>query len=117
VSTGCPRTILQRAQVEEVMAKRRNRALILIDISVPRNIDAEAQRLPNVYLYNIDDLEAVVRENVRNREQELALCHRVIDARSTELVEKLNSGKGPAPRSRTPLQSSWLFREPAIVSA
>jgi glutamyl-tRNA reductase len=72
-STGSPRTLLELADVEKVMLGRRNRPLVLIDMSVPRNIDAEVQRLENVYLYNIDDLEAIVRKNVSNREQDLAL--------------------------------------------
>jgi len=117
VSTGSPRTFLQRQQVEEVMVRRRNRPLILIDISVPRNIDVEVQRLDNVYLYNIDDLEAVVRENVRNREQELSLCHRIIDARAAELIQKLNSGNGRLSAAGLQFQSSWLSHEVAIVSA
>jgi glutamyl-tRNA reductase len=92
-STGCPRAFLQRADVEEAMVRRRNRPLILIDMSVPRNIDAEVQRLDNVYLYNIDDLEGIVRQNVRSREQELALCHLIVEARATALMEKAKSTK------------------------
>ena len=92
-STACPRAFLQRTDVEAVMARRRNRPLILIDIAVPRNIDAEVQRSNNVYLYNIDDLEAIVRANVRNREQDLALCHRIIETGAGALLEKLNYRK------------------------
>jgi hypothetical protein len=54
-------TILHRADVEALMKHRRNRPLFLIDISVPRNIDPDVQRIDGVYLYNIDDLEAIVR--------------------------------------------------------
>jgi glutamyl-tRNA reductase len=46
--------------------------------------------LENVSLYNIDALEAMARQGVRNREQQLAACHRIIDAHVTALVEKLN---------------------------
>ena len=46
--------------------------------------------LENVSLYNIDALEAMARQGVRNREQELAACHRIIDAHVTALVEKLS---------------------------
>jgi len=114
-STGCPRTFLQRTGVEEVMVRRRNRPLILIDISVPRNIDAEVQGLDNVYLYNIDDLEAIVRENLRNREQELALCDRIIQARATALIEKLNCGKKRLYEREPQFQSSWVSHEAAVV--
>jgi glutamyl-tRNA reductase len=115
ISTGCPRALLQRADVEEVMASRRNRPLILIDISVPRNIDVEAQRLDNVYLYNIDDLEAIVRENRRNREQELALCDRIIEAQATALMEKLNSAKKRLYEAGIQFKSSWGSFNTAVV--
>ena len=61
------------------MAGRRNRPLFLIDIAVPRDIDAEVEQLDNVYLYNVDHLEAIVRENVRQREQELARCQAILE--------------------------------------
>ena len=71
-STGCPHTILNREDLAAIMPARRNRPLFLVDIAVPRDIDADVQELPNVFLYNVDHLESIVRENVRMREQELA---------------------------------------------
>jgi hypothetical protein len=63
-STGCPQTILHAPQIERVMSARRNRPLFMIDIAVPRDIDPDVQFLDNVYLYNIDHLQTLVRENV-----------------------------------------------------
>ena len=80
-STGCPQTILHRADVASVMSARRNRPLFLIDIAVPRDIDADVDQLDNVFLYNVDHLEAIVRENVRQREQELARCQALLSER------------------------------------
>lgn len=113
-STGCPKTLLYRSDLEKLMAARRNRPLILIDISVPRNIDAAVQRLDNVYLYNIDDLEAIVRENVATREQELALCHEIIQARAVALMEKLNFGEKRFYDVGRQVQSSWTWRSAAV---
>ena len=92
-STGCPKTLLHRADVEALMKHRRNRPLFLIDISVPRNVDPDVQRLDGVYLYNIDDLESLVRENVRSREQELAACDQIVNTRAMALMTKLNLEK------------------------
>jgi glutamyl-tRNA reductase len=114
-STACPRTFLQPANVEAVMARRRNRPLILIDIAVPRNIDAEVQRINNVYLYNIDDLEAIVRENVRNREQDLALCNRIIETGACALIEKLNYKKGQPHDRGFQFQPVWISRGTAVA--
>jgi glutamyl-tRNA reductase len=116
-ATGLPKTLLHRVDVENAMLTRRNRSLILIDLAVPRNIDAEVQLLDNVYLYNIDDLEAIVRENVSARGQELALCNQIIEARASALMEKLNCGKERPYEAGLQLQSNWLSQGPAIAAA
>jgi glutamyl-tRNA reductase len=88
-STGCPHTIVTRDDLAAIMPLRRNRPLFLVDIAVPRDIDADVQQLPNVYLYNVDHLEAIVRENVKSREQELARCRCIIAERATALMARL----------------------------
>jgi glutamyl-tRNA reductase len=77
-STGSPDLVLRREDVAKILPARRNRPLVLVDIAVPRDIDPAVAELPNVFLYDIDDLEAVVRENTKNREQELARCQEII---------------------------------------
>jgi glutamyl-tRNA reductase len=105
-STGCPRTILHAADLKSIMPARRNRPLFLIDIAVPRDIDADVQQLDNVYLYNVDHLDTIVRENVRQREQELAHCHEIIGKRAMALMARF----APAEKGRCPLlnpQPGW----------
>jgi glutamyl-tRNA reductase len=99
------------------MAGRGNRPLFLIDIAVPRDIDAEVEQLDNVYLYNVDHLEAIVRENVRHREQELARCRAIIAERTTALMAKL----APAPETNYSLgfqpQPGWAMAGMAACPA
>ena len=97
-STGSPHTVLHRADVEEAMQKRRNRPLFLIDIAVPRDIDASVGLIENVYLYDIDDLQEIVRENARLREQELSRCENIIAMKISEVFTKLNRSKNHEPR-------------------
>jgi glutamyl-tRNA reductase len=73
------------------MKARRNRPLLLIDLSVPRNIDPAAGQLENISLYNIDDLEGLARRGVQAREGELAACHQIIEAHVAALIEKLHA--------------------------
>ena len=88
-STGSPDMVLRREDVAAILPARRNRPLVLVDIAVPRDIDPAVQELPNVFLYDIDDLEAVVRENTKNRVQELSLCHEIIATHAAGLMERL----------------------------
>src|SRR3989449_5198181 len=60
-ATSSAGTLLGRDDVENLMKARRNRPLLLIDLSVPRNIDPAVGGLENVALYNIDDLESLPR--------------------------------------------------------
>ena len=90
-ATSSPETLLNRADVENVMKARGQRPLLLIDLSVPRNIDSAVVSLDNVSLYNIDGLKALARESLRNRERELGACHQIIEAHVTALIEKLRA--------------------------
>jgi glutamyl-tRNA reductase len=92
-STGSPHTILHREDVAAILPARRNRPLFLVDIAVPRDIDPAVQQLNNVFLYDIDDLETIVRENTRHRQQELAQCQTIIAERTTAVMARIN----PAP--------------------
>ena len=108
-STGCPQTILHRPEIETVMRSRRNRPLALIDIAVPRDIDPEVQKLENVYLYDIDDLESLVRENVRHREQELVRCRAIVQEHTTAVMAKLNPIPEKPYDTRVQPQPGWVF--------
>ncbi len=89
-STGSPTTVLHKSEIAGVLKARADRPLVLVDIAVPRDIAPDVEELENVYLYNIDHLETVVRENSRMREQELSKCNEIIARRAAALIMKLN---------------------------
>jgi glutamyl-tRNA reductase len=108
-STGCPHTILHRDQLAALMPARRNRPLFLIDIAVPRDIDPDVQQLDNVYLYNVDHLEAIVRENVRLREKELSRCREIITERATALLARFEPAPERASRPAPTREAAWVM--------
>jgi glutamyl-tRNA reductase len=108
-STGSPQTILHRDDVASVMAGRGNRPLFLIDIAVPRDIDAEVDQLDNVYLYNVDHLEAIVRENVRHREQELARCQAILAERTGAIMARFTRAPERTFHPSFPSQPAWAL--------
>ena len=89
-ATSSGQTLLVLDDIENLMKARCNRPLLLIDLSVPRNIDPAASQLENVTLYNIDDLEALARQGAQARERELATCHQIIEAHVEALVGRLS---------------------------
>jgi len=116
-ATGCPNTLLRRADVEKVIPARRNRPLFFIDLSVPRNIDPEIQLIDSVYLYNIDDLEAIVRENVRARRKDLALCEQIIGSHAAALMAKLGPEKEALNQPVLESRPSWVTKQVAQRTA
>jgi len=78
-STGSPDFVITRDQVKNVARKRRNRPIFFIDIAVPRDVDPRINRLTNSYVYDIDDLQGVVDDNLEDRQKEAIKGERIID--------------------------------------
>jgi glutamyl-tRNA reductase len=77
-ATGAAEPVLTRARVEETMRPRRNRPLFVIDIAVPRDVEPGVGNLDQVFLYNIDDLRTIVKENLARRTAELDRAERIV---------------------------------------
>ena len=78
-STGAPDYVLFRSDMQNIMKRRKNRPVFIIDITVPRNIDPGIAGIDNVYLYTVDDLRGVVNTNVDERQKEAAKAGRIIE--------------------------------------
>jgi glutamyl-tRNA reductase len=78
-SVAAEEPVLQREVVERAMAARGNRALFLMDLGVPRNIDPSVSRLYNVYVYTIDDLSDIVQQNRNARESEIPRAESIVE--------------------------------------
>ena len=78
-ATGAAAPILTKAHIEAVMRPRRNRPLFIIDIAMPRDVEAAAGEIEQVFLYNIDDLQATVRENLARRASEVARAEAIVN--------------------------------------
>lgn len=79
-STSAPRAVVTADHIRRVMEKRRGRSLFLVDIALPRDVDPEVHQLDNVYLFNLDDLQAIVTESQSRREVALAQAEALVEA-------------------------------------
>jgi glutamyl-tRNA reductase len=89
-ATGAAAPILTKGHIEAVMRPRRNRPLFIIDIALPRDVDAAAGEIEQVFLYNIDDLQATVRENLARRASEVTRAETIVG----EEVDKFGAWLG-----------------------
>lgn len=87
-STGATDYVIRPAETRQALKSRRKGPVLFIDISVPRNIDPAVAGVDNTFLFDIDDLENVVKSNIREREQEARSAEAIIEA-EVQLFTKL----------------------------
>lgn len=85
-STAAPHAIIRPNQVRRANLKRRHRPLFLIDIAVPRDVDPGVSRIDSVYLYDIDDLEAVVENSLAERRREVPKVQTIVEEAEREFM-------------------------------
>jgi len=78
-STSAPHTLIHRGMIEQVMAERKERPMVIIDIAVPRDVSPDVNLVENVRLYDIDDLNQGVEKAIENRENEIPKVEKIID--------------------------------------
>ncbi|MBI4333455.1 MAG: glutamyl-tRNA reductase [Chloroflexi bacterium] len=84
--SGAPHFIIERPVVEQVMNKRPQRPLLLIDLAVPRDIDPQVKLINRVHLYDIDDLNQICDENRSHREKEIGKAEEIIEGEVTRFM-------------------------------
>ncbi len=90
-STASQLPLLGKGAVESAIKQRKHRPMFMVDIAVPRDIEAEVGELDDVYLYTVDDLKDVIQENMNNRKQAALQAEEIIDAQVMNFMEWLNS--------------------------
>jgi len=88
-STGAPTFVLTERMTREALERRRNKPTCLIDISVPRNIEPSTGNVPNVFLFDIDDLESVISSNIREREREAERAELIVQSEVMQFQQSL----------------------------
>ncbi len=90
-STAANEFVITEAMAREALSKRRNRPAFFIDISVPRNIDPAVGNIPNVFVFDIDDLESVISSNIREREREAERAELIVESEIMQFQQSLRA--------------------------
>jgi glutamyl-tRNA reductase len=77
-SVSAEEPVVRREAVERAMERRGNRAVFLMDLGLPRNVDSTVAKLYNVYVYNMDDLSEIVAQNREARENEIPKADSIV---------------------------------------
>lgn len=96
-STGAPDYVIRAAETKRALKSRKKGPVLFVDISVPRNIDPGIAALENAFVFDVDDLDSIVKSNLRERQQEARQAESIIDVEVEHFVEQLRSlDIGPA---------------------
>jgi glutamyl-tRNA reductase len=90
-STGAREYVITPQMARAALEARRNRPAFYIDISVPRNVDPKVGEINNLFVFDIDDLEAVIASNVREREREAERAELIVESEVMQFQQALRS--------------------------
>ncbi|MCW7763289.1 glutamyl-tRNA reductase [Photorhabdus luminescens] len=90
-STASPLPIIGKGMVERALKLRRNQPMLLVDIAVPRDIEPDIERLDNVYLYSVDDLQAIIQQNLAQRKAAAVQAECIVQQESRYFMDWLRS--------------------------
>jgi len=88
-STEAPNYMIERKPLAEIMKKRKYQYMFLIDIAVPRDIEPDVSKINHAFLYNIDDLEAVVASNIKDRHEEANRAEQIVTEEAHRFHDQL----------------------------
>ena len=87
-STASPLPILGKGAVEQALKKRRHNPMFMVDIAVPRDIEPEVGNLADVYLYSVDDLQEVIDENLRSRQEAAQAAEQLVELGTADFMKR-----------------------------
>jgi len=90
-STASPLPIIGKGMVERALKARRNKPMLLVDIAVPRDVEPEVGKLANAYLYSVDDLQAIIEQNMAQRKAAAVQAESIVVQESGEFMAWLRA--------------------------
>jgi len=91
-SAGCPQPFIHKDRAESWMHRKNRKALFLIDLGVPRNIDENVNDVTDVYLYNLDDLKSIAANNIRGRQAAVQVCEKLVQEAAGNFMHWFRQG-------------------------
>ncbi|USD64642.1 glutamyl-tRNA reductase [Vibrio sp. SCSIO 43136] len=90
-STASPLPIIGKGMVETAIKARKHQPMLLVDIAVPRDVEAQVGELNDAYLYSVDDLQSIVEQNIEQRKVEAIQAEAIVSEESASFMTWLRS--------------------------
>ncbi len=115
-STASQLPILGKGRVESAIKKRKHKPIFMVDLAVPRDIEAEVEQLRDVYLYTVDDLQNTIDENMNSRRKAAKQAEEIIDAQVEYFLSWMRS-QGAQTVIKDYRQQAELTRDAVLAKA
>ena len=115
-STGSILPILGKGSVESALKKRKRKPIFMVDLAVPRDIEAEVEQLADVYLYTVDDLQHTIEQNMQSRRQAAEQAEEIIDTQVDYFLAWLRA-QGAQSLIKDYRSQAEIFRDEALQKA
>ena len=116
-STASPKPILLADKVKKAMKQRKGRPVFMIDIAVPRDIEAQINEIDNVYLYTVDDLESIIEENKKARADAAIAAEEIIQQQANHFVMQFRAMNQVNPIIRAYRQQAEAIKQHSLEQA
>jgi len=116
-STGSPHAILKLDSVKHALKKRKNSPIFMVDIAVPRDIEASIGDLNNVYLYTVDDLQEIIESSKQSRQSAALEAEEIIELQAQHFVTQLQASQQIKPVIQNYRQQSMIIKEASLEHA
>ena len=90
-STASTLPILGKGAFESALKARRNKPVFVVDLAVPRDVETQVAELNNVYLYTVDDLQEVVNQNMRSRQDAAMEAEKIVEDQTLQFMHWFNN--------------------------
>ena len=115
-ATASPEPLLSEVEMKVALKLRRNRPVFIADLAVPRDVEASVSKLSDVYLYTVDDLQNVIRENLASRREAARQAQQIIEAEVARFSRSLRA-RDVAPVIRAVRDQAVVIRDDVMGQA
>lgn len=116
-STAAAEPIIFKSMIKKALKKRKNKPIFIVDLAVPRDIDTRISTLNNVYLYSIDDLTSIIKENKQSRKDAALAAEEIISTQASNFMAKYNASIQANPIIQAFREQAYQLKDNSVHEA
>lgn len=116
-STASPVPLVTKNHVVNALKKRRNKPIFMVDIAVPRDIDPSVSELSDIYLYTVDDLQAIIEENKQSRKDASMAAEEIVCAQAESFLLQYQALQQATPVIQAYRSAGYAIKDQALQEA